>query len=251
MRRISVLCALAAALVLGGCAERSISNSGYEASRGYYAPANPFYRGELAEFDVLGIPLDSSASDDDIARSAAAYRRVAAHKGVPILVIQSGAAIPDEPMVNALDRYFAVIPFSGVPLAGHEITAAKAAPADEAQAYGHGLRLVAARGGADLIFCYWGVLESAAQDEPTKGVSWLPVIGGVIPDRTQYMRIRLKVVVIDVKTGSWAMFLPAPFTDRALSAAANRAIADQSQVETLKAQAYKAAVGAFLEKYAG
>ena len=58
----------------------------------------------------------------------------AARKGAPILAIQSGAAIPDEPMVVALDRYFAVIPFSGVPLAGHEITTAKPPPADEAQA---------------------------------------------------------------------------------------------------------------------
>jgi hypothetical protein len=150
-------------------------------------------------------------------------------------------------MIAALDRYFAVIPFSGVPLADHEITTAKPAPADEAQAYGHGLRLIAARGGADLIFCYWGVLESAAEDEATEGVSWLPVIGGVIPDQTQLMRIRLKVAVIDVKTGSW----PAPFTDTALSATANRAVADQAPVEKLKAEAYKAAVDAFLKKYAG
>jgi hypothetical protein len=154
-------------------------------------------------------------------------------------------------MIAALDRYFAVIPFSGVPPADHKITTAKPALADEAQAYGHGLRLIAARGGADLIFCYWGVLESAAEDEATEGVSWLPVIGGVIPDQTQLMRIRLKVAVIDVKTGSWATFMPAPFTDTALSAAANRAAADQAPVEKLKAEAYKAAVDAFLKKYAG
>ena len=254
MRRLSLLCALAAALALAGCAERSISNSGYEVGHGYhgyYAAANPFYRGELTEFDVLGITFEKSPSDDEIARSAAAFRRIAARRGAPILVIQSGAAIPDDPMVAALDRYFAVIPFSGVPLAGHEITAEKPAPADETQRYGHALRLAAARGGADLIFCYWGVLESAAEDEATKGISWLPIIGGVIPDETQHMRIRLKVAVIDVKTGSWAMFMPTPFTDTALSAAANRAVADQGQVEKLKAEAYKAAVDAFLAKYAG
>jgi len=45
--------------------------------------------------------------------------------------------------------------------------------------------------------------------------------------------------------------LPTPFTDAALSAAANRAGAGQGQVEKLKAEAYKAAVDAFIEKYAG
>lgn len=154
MRRVSWLSPVAAALVLGGCATRSIANSGYAESRGYYS-----------------------------------YAPAAPRKDAPILAIQSGAAIPDEPMVAALDRYFAVIPFSGVQLAGHEITAEKLASADEAQGYGHALRLIAAGGGADLIFCYWGAPESASQDEATTGISWLPVIGGVIPDQTQHMRI--------------------------------------------------------------
>src|SRR5579864_8793480 len=103
MRRISLLGVLAAALLLSGCATRSISNSGYEeGGNSYYsygAKANPFYAGELTEFDVLGIDIEKSPGNDDIARSAAAYRRVTVHKGTPILVIQSGAAIPDEPMI--------------------------------------------------------------------------------------------------------------------------------------------------------
>jgi hypothetical protein len=252
MRRLSLLCAVAAALVLGGCATRSISNAGYEDGDRYYGGrANPFYRGELTEFDVLGITLDKPVSNDEIARSATAYRRIAARKGEAILVMQSGAAIPDDPMVTALDRYFAVIPFSGVPVAGHEITAEKPTPVADIGTYGQALRLAAARSGADLIFCYWGALESATENEATKGISWLPVVGGVIPDQTQHMRIRLKVAVIDVKTGSWATFVPPPFIDSALSNADNRAVSDQIQVQKLKEQAYKAAVDAFVEKYAG
>jgi len=255
MRRFSLLCALVAALVLAGCETRSISNSGYVGGGDRYyrygVPANPFYRGELTEFEVLGIKLEKSASNDDISRSAAAYRRLAVRKGATLLVIQSGAAIPDSSMLAELDRHFTLIPFSGVPLAGHEITAEKPVPAGDAASYGYALRLAAAKGGAELIFCYWGVLESATAGEATKGVSWIPVIGGVIPDETQHMRIRLKVAVIDVKSGSWAMFIPEVFTDAALSAANNRATADQSQVQKLKEQAYKAAVDAFLAKYAG
>lgn len=65
------------------------------------------------------------------------------------------------------------------------------------------------------------------------------------------MRIRLKVAIIDVATGSWSMFAPDAVVDASLSASLNRAGADQGQVEALKAEAYKAAVEALVAKYAG
>jgi hypothetical protein len=64
------------------------------------------------------------------------------------------------------------------------------------------------------------------------------------------MRIRLKVAVIDVRTGQWSMFSPEAYVDSALSAAFIRAQADQQQVASLKEKVYKAAVDAFLARYA-
>jgi hypothetical protein len=86
-----------------------------------------------------------------------------------------------------------------------------------------------------------GLLESAAEREVTSSVSWVPVIGGSIPDQSQAMRIHLKVAVIDVRSGQWSMFSPDAFVDTALSAERNRAARDQRHVELLKAQACKAA----------
>ena len=50
-----------------GCTTRSISDSGYP-GHGYYGAkqSNPFYKGEISEFDVLGVDPDSSITDDDI-----------------------------------------------------------------------------------------------------------------------------------------------------------------------------------------
>ncbi len=87
--------------------------------------------------------------------------------------------------------------------------------------------------------------------EPTKVVSWIPVVGAVVPDEAQLMRIRLKLAVIDVRTGQWSMFAPEAFVDSTLSASLNRASSDQEQVQLLKEQAYKAAADAFLARYAG
>ena len=55
IRALGLLCI--GVLLLAGCATRSISNSGYHADpdRGYAQRNSPFYKGELSEFDVLGI----------------------------------------------------------------------------------------------------------------------------------------------------------------------------------------------------
>jgi hypothetical protein len=234
------LAMLGVLLLLGACETRSISNSGY--GRQF----NPYFAGELTEFDVLGIEVAPHSDDADIVRTAGNYHRLVARKGAAVLLIQSGAPIPDDPMVQALTPYFTVVPFSGVPLARSVPATSMSAPA-----YAHALRLAAAKSGAEFILCYWGVLESTVDREPTKAVSWVPIIGSVVPDETQYMRIRLKVALVDVATGNWSMFVPDAFVDSSLSASLNRAGSDQGQVQALKEQAYKAAVAALVAKYAG
>jgi hypothetical protein len=57
-----------------------------------------------------------------------------------------------------------------------------------------------------------------------------------IPD-AQVMHIRLKVAVIDVRSGHCSMFAPDAHTDASFSAERSRAASDQRQVQVLKAQA--------------
>ena len=97
--------------------------------------------------------------------------------------------------------------------------------------------------------CYWGVLESARQDLGSKTISWVPIIGGAVPDEKQLMRIRLKVSVIDVRTGNWSVFSPEPIADKAVSGSYRREISDQAQVEKLKQKAYETAAKDLLRIY--
>jgi hypothetical protein len=244
--RFARACLAATALVfLAGCQTRSISNSGYHTG-GYYGSS--LYRGELNEFDVLGVDRDQSITDTDIAKALDTPTRVRLRRGNSLLLIQSGAMFPDEPMINELGRFVSVVPFSGVPT---EARRGEAQTDQMARAgYAKSLRLAAAKGGCETIVCYWGVLESARDDLVTKSISWVPIVGWSLPNEKQLMRIRLKVAVVDVRTGNWSVFSADSIADKAASSSYNREISDQAQVERLKQKAYETAAKDLLRIYA-
>jgi hypothetical protein len=229
----------AAILALSACQVRSISNSGYQAEGwGRASGASPLYAGELSPYDVLGLDPTHGASNAEIQAALTAPRQpIAIRRGSSLMVVQSGAAFPDPEMTSELERYYAVSPFTGVPL--------KASPASYTQL----LRLAAAKGGFETVMVYWGVLESASKDLGGKAISWVPVIGGIIPDQNQYMRIRLMVAVIDTRTGRWESFTTQPLDTDGTSSEHARAAVDQEEVARLKAKAYHAAVETLVERY--
>lgn len=236
----------AACLALAGCTTtRSISNSGYrDDSPGDYpravrGSADPGfqYQGELNEFDVLAVDRNKLVTDEDIARALDGAKRVILKPGSSILLIQSGAVFPDGPMVAELSKHFKVTPFSGVP--PKHRTMIDTEPSEGASS-ARLLRLAAARAGAESVVCYWGILESARRNMETKTVSWIPFAGWVVPDESQHMRIRLKLAVIDVRSGRWTVLTPEPSEDKAWSTGFTRGSSDQKQVEALKRKAYEA-----------
>ncbi|MDR2696214.1 MAG: aminopeptidase [Deltaproteobacteria bacterium] len=245
MRRcttVFLLPALVLALCAAGCGVRPISDSGYrkeESAPGAAGQAaSPFYKGELSEFDVLGISPEAKNTEEEIRRALESRQRFALPKGSRVMLIQSGAMIPDEPMSRALGRYYDVSVFSGVPAAA------------SGGAYASALRLAAAKAGCETIMVYWGILETAQTGHGGKIISWLPLVGGMVTDESQEMRIRLKTALVDVKSGRWEAFAPEPFQDRARSARYTREASDQAQVATLKAKAYGAAVEDVVKRYA-
>jgi len=255
MNRLIFLTILGCALVAGCAKVRPISNSGYTQPRGwpngYEQPTDGAYayRGELSEFDVLGVSDDELTTENDIRRALDNSKRFRLPAGSSILLIQSGAVIPDGFMVTELSKHFSVVPFSGVPACPGRM--AKGADPDPfmAQSYGKSLRLAAARGGNQAIVCYWGMLESESDYLPTKTVSWVPVVNWILPDEKQHMRIRLKIALIDVRTGNWTVFSPKPFEDARISTSPRRGTVDQKQVERLKGEAYTASARELVRLY--
>lgn len=237
----SLMTMLMAATLVVGCGTRSISNSGYyaDSDRGYVQKNSPFYKGELNELDILGIDPKSAISEEDIQKAIAGKSRVTIPKGSSIMLIQSGAMIPDEDMVKGMEKYYNVSVFTGVPAGSGTL----------GDRYARALRLAAAKGGSDKLLVYWGLLETGREDLATRVVSWIPFIGGAIPDQTQRMRIRMKVAVVDVKSGQWDMFSPEPFEDSGTSGRYSRASSDQAQVAVLKEKAYKSTADDLVRRY--
>ena len=244
-----------ACLLLLGCTKtiRPISDSAYVGKpehRGRYPqpgldPAFQ-YRGELSEFDILGITPGGIASENEIRRALDNSRRVKLHSDSSVLLIQSGAAFPDGGMVTELSKNFQIVPFSGIPPAKCDPTQSDGL---HPESYSRLLRLAAAKGGNDTIVCYWGILESETENLATKTVSWMPVVNWMVPDARQHMRIRLKVALIGVRTGNWSVFSPKPFEESNISRSPRRGAVDQMQVERLKSEAYAASAKDLVRLY--
>jgi hypothetical protein len=229
------LALLSLALALfAGCTTRSISNSSYDAARGR---PDTHYRGELSDLDVVGVAIEAKVEEQDIRKALAEAVPVRLAPTSRVMLIQSGAEFPDDPMVAGLRARFDVQPFSGVPT-GQNV---------DSPTYSKSLRLAAARGGYDKIVCYWGVLESEEVNKATKVISWVPLAGFLIPDERQSMRIRLRAVIVDVASGRWTYVSPASVASSGLSSIVSRRNTDQSLVAELKEAGYKNLVQALAE----
>lgn len=218
-----------AVLFLAGCTTRSISNSGFENSARRYGAQIGGYVGELSELDVIGVTADAVVTEADIHTALEGPRGAKLSRSSKVLLIQSGADYPDAPMLEAMQGKFAVSSFSGRPAPRNDATATLS----------KSLRLIAARGGYDTIVCYWGVLESARENKITSVVSWVPLVGSVIPDEREHMRLRLKAAIVDVASGRWTFVNPPSVAASELSARVTRKETDQGLVENLKAEGYR------------
>ncbi len=226
---------LALVLLVAGCETRSISDSGYRSPYGWGRPANPLYRGELTELDILGAAPRQEATEVNIAKALETATSPKLKRGDRLILIQSGAPIPDNGMLEAAGRYFAVAPFSGI-------------PPEEKAGMAESLRLRAAQGGYRYIVCYWGVLESAREDREGRALSWVPIVGTFVPDQKQQMRIRLKALLLDVGTGAWKMLTPEVHSDSLYNSGWSRETSDQKLVTALKDKGYQSLVADLLKE---
>ena len=219
--------------LLAGCSSRSISN----VQGRYYGGG---YKGELNELSVLGVQVNEEVSNQDIAAtlSERGANPVELERGDVLAVIQSGARFPDKDMVDSLAALAEVVPLSGVPPEEREFRDEERKNKEPIR-IDKSLRMAAAKGGANKMLVYWGILESAAEPEQAaKQLSWVPIAGRIIPDEIQHVQIRVKAVVIDVATGNWTMLRTEPLQDKRMSSRLTRESSDLKQVLALKEKAY-------------
>jgi hypothetical protein len=246
--RLAALALLA--VLLAGCTTRSISNSDFDHQSRTYARAGSgtSYQGELSEFDVVGVEEDRPITEEAIRAALSNARSVHLSAQSRILLIQSGAAFPDDDMMSGLRQHYQVQPFSGIPTIQPRSTVSSYDTPPVASQYSKALRMAAAHGGYDKIVCYWGVLESQRESNATKLISWVPIAGNWLPDEKQTMRIRLRAVIVDVDSGRWSYVAPGSVSSKGLSSYLTRRNTDQSLVMELKSVGYQKLVAALADR---
>lgn len=229
-----LLSALPVVFLLASCETTSISHVG----------RNPFYRGELAESDLLGIPTGAAVSDETIRATLAraSGSRVRVKQGERILLVQSGASQPDPALSAAFGDKAQVSPFSGLPQ-----RTASSGTGTTPRTHPSALRLAAAQAGAPKIVCVWGVLESARQATGLETVTWLPVVGEFIPGKRTVTRITLKGMVMDTATGAWSSISSDPVSSGRTTATITEQMQSARHIEQLKASAYQQLAGRMVQ----
>ena len=227
-RWLAALCGGVALLAFSGCEEGSISDSTPYGSAAYVGGRSR----EIDELELLGSRQGANESDIQNALRERRAGPACPLPGSKLLVVQSGAASPDSLMLGDLERVYRVFPASGL------------APTDSRRdgTLGRDLRLEAARSGCQYVLCYWGRLESIREDGVTKAVSWVPVVGGLIPDEQRTTRLRVRAVLIDVASGRTSTYTPPVVQNSAVSAGFARDSARDKQTLDLKLRAYASLV---------
>ena len=182
--------------------------------------------------DLLGASGGATEAQIHDALHGSAPGGVRAPLGSALLVVQSGASSPDSIMLAAIEKSYRVSAFSGRTATDHHRDGS----------LGRDLRLAAARNGCTHVLCYWGKLESIKNDEVTKTVSWVPIVGGLVPDEHRYTRLRLRAMLIDVASGRSVMLTPPAAENAALSSALTRSGSQDKQTYDLKSRAYASLV---------
>jgi hypothetical protein len=227
-------------LALASCTTESIS-SDYQngGARRYNQPvvAQPSWTGgELSEADLIGISGEGEITQEKIA-TAVRDRSFLLHPGSRVMLLQSGAPVPDQEMMDAFARNYTVIPMDGQ------------RPVDAPKRMDLSLRLRAAGGGVDTIVVVWGVLESTEKNNAGSAVLWVPIVGMFVPDTTKMMRIRLRALVLDVKTGSWDVVIPEIFTSDVTSSGLRSDYNFTRQKLELKKKAYNDLAAKLADKF--
>ena len=215
-----------AAVLLGltGCDEGSISDADPYNHAAYVGGRTR----EIDELDLLGSPGGASERDIRSALRGGGGSDVRAQPGSSLLVVQSGAAAPDSILLAAIEKSYRVFAFSGV----------AAGDRHRDGSLGRDLRLAAARSGCAHVLCCWGKLESIREDAVTKTVSWVPIVGGLIPDEERRTRLRVRAILIDAASGRSTTFTPPAAENAALSSSLLRAESHDKQTYDLKTRAY-------------
>lgn len=239
---ISIYCL---SLLLISCsAEKTSKNPAYLASK--------TEQKQLTDKDIFDDEFDKEITEYDI--QDAAYQ---GKKGlfVPlnssIILVQSGATVPDAYMQSELAKYYRVSVYNGIPNPKNLPSNRKNKDSSNYfnNNYMKKLRFIAAKGGQDTIIIYWKTLEKGTLDQKTNTIKWNQYNGDNLTNNTKLLRYLLKFTLVDVVTGNWSTYSPVNIEVDYIIPKKSTIPTEQFQIDQLIQKTYTNAALLLAERY--
>lgn len=207
---------------------------------------------QLTDKDIFDDEFDKEITDYDIE-----YAAKQAKNGffVPlnssIILVQSGATVPDAFMQAEFSKYYHVSVYNGVPQTKHLPSNRKNKDFSNNfnNSYMKKLRFIAAKGGQDTIIVYWGTIEKGVLDKKTNVINWTPYDGNKLSNETKLLRYLLKFTLVDVVTGNWSTYFPANIEVDYIIPKKSSDESTESQIDQLIRKTYSNSALLLMERY--
>lgn len=215
---------------------------------------------QLTDRDIFGDELTLDITDEDI-RDAVdeAKGPFLVPLGSAVILVQSGSRAPDASMQQAMQQYYQVSTFSGIPVTHKKMPVAtvKKTTGDEEQGaviqqpetyYMEALRYIAAKGRQKMIVVYQDTLEIGRLSPVTKEMNWKKYAGEKLTDGSASLRYLIRFTLVDVTTGEWAAWSPVNVESVVIKQTGTSDTTDQ-QIMSLKQRTSKIAVSDLMRRY--
>ncbi|ENA0609656.1 hypothetical protein ABFP30_001346 [Enterobacter bugandensis] len=208
-----------AILLLTGCTPRSpidakkTETSVKESSSGKAAPAH------LTDKDIFGNEATLTVTEEDI-QAALEEDELRLPLHASVILVQSGSRAPETAMQQAMEKYFTVATFSGIPDRQKPAFCGKDENGEtvtrENANWMQAMRYVAAKGHQQAIIIYQETLQSGRYDSAEKNTVWTDYKSEKITNNVA-LRYLVRFTLVDVATGKWASWSPVNTEDKLLT----------------------------------
>ena len=231
-----ILCAALVCNLVSSCKNTSLSD-----------PNGSGHGQDLSLYELTGQNAQRAVTEADIAAARSGKGRAGTlpSAGAKILLVQSGAHQPDEELQSAYAPHCKPVLWDGRAPSFDESTRGSHRHFDSdkkepvlAGETGRRLRLVAAQQGCSHVVVVFGEIQSEYQKLPTSAVSWVPVVGGLVPDRRSGTRLSAQALVMETGSQNYTIVSARPQQATGVTTEDGNATIDGRRSLKLKAAAY-------------
>jgi hypothetical protein len=176
-----LLCA-AVAMTITSCVTTSLSD-----------PNGRGHDHDLSLYELTGQAAAEGVTEGQIAATLSGGGRAGSlpRRGARVLLVQSGAHQPDEELLAAFRPWCQPVIWDG-----------RAPEKDDGKrtaggAVGRRLRLTAAQQGCTHVIVVFGEIQSDSKSLPTSAVSWVPIVGNIIPSERSGTRLLAQALILE------------------------------------------------------